>query len=103
MDTTHESSKGVTTKFKSKAMVLPCPDAKGEFQATAKIDISATKGSVGQTGTMDITLDGQVDDNAALASKDVGFRMQWADFAGGKGQFVDVSGSYTGSSSTACR
>jgi hypothetical protein len=46
---------------------------------------------------MDISLDGQVDDNAALVSSDVGFRMQWADFAGGKGQFVDVSGSYSGS------
>lgn len=93
MDTTHES-KGVTTKLKVKVMVLPCPDVSGKFQATAKIDISATAGSVGQTGTLDLTLDGQVDDNAALASSDVGYRMQWADFAGGKGQFIDVSGGY---------
>jgi hypothetical protein len=95
MDTTHTSSKGVTTKLKVKIMVLPCPDTSGKFQATAKIDVSATAGSVGQTGTLDVTLDGQVDDNAALVSSDVGYRMQWADFAGGKGQFIDVSGGYT--------
>ena len=99
MDTTHTSSEGVVTKFKVKVMVLPCPDPAGQFQATAKIDISATKGSVGQTGTLDITLDGQVDDNAKLASSDIGYRMQWADFAGGKGQFVDLSGGFSGGSS----
>lgn len=99
MDTTHESSKGVTTKFKVNIMVLPCPDVDGRFQATAKVDISATAGSVGQTGTLDVSLDGQVNDNAELASSDIGYRMQWADFAGGKGQFIDLSGSYSGDKS----
>ncbi|HEY7626773.1 MAG TPA: hypothetical protein VH761_06890 [Ilumatobacteraceae bacterium] len=99
MDTTHTSSStGVVTKLKVKVVVLPCPDVNGQFQATSKIDISATKGNVGQTGTMDVKIDGQVDDNATLASKNVDWRMQWADFASGKGQFVDVSGRYSGDS-----
>ncbi len=90
------TSKGVTTSLTTKIVVVPCPDVDGRFKATANIDISATAGSVGQTGTLDVTFDGQLDDNATLASSDSGFRMQWADFAGGKGQFVDVSGSYSG-------
>ena len=92
VDTTHTSSEGVTTTLKSKAVVVPCPDVNGRFTATAVVDVSATAGGAGQTGTLNVTLDGQLDDNAALASSDIGYRMQWADFAGGKGQFVDLLG-----------
>lgn len=99
VDTKQVSSKGVTTTFKATITVAPCPGPDGRFQTSAKVEISATAGSVGQTGTLDVTLDGHVDDNAALASTDTTYRMQWADFAGGKGQFVDVSGGYSGDTS----
>lgn len=93
MDATHESD-GVTTKLVVKVGVSPCPDAKGHFEASAKVDISATKtgGSTGQRGTLDIKLTGQVNDDAKLESSDAEYRMQWADFANSKGSFVDISG-----------
>jgi hypothetical protein len=88
-------SAGVTTKLRVKIEVNPCPDPTGHFEGKATIDVSATTtgGSTGQKGTLDMTITGQVDDDAKLASADVDYRMQWADFAGGKGSFVDVSGS----------
>jgi hypothetical protein len=93
VDTSHEGE-GVTTKLRIKITVDPCPDPTGHFEGTAKIDISATTtgGSTGQTGTLDVTVTGQVDDDANLASTEADYRMQWADFSGGKGSFVDVSG-----------
>jgi hypothetical protein len=93
MDATQESD-GVTTKLVVKVGVSPCPDANGHFEASAKVDISATKtgGSTGQRGTLDVTITGQADDDAKLASSDAEYRVQWADFANSKGSFVDVSG-----------
>jgi hypothetical protein len=90
---THESD-GVTTKLVVKVGVSPCPDASGHFEASATVDISATKtgGSTGQRGTLDIKITGQVNDDAKLESSDAEYRMQWADFANSKGSFVDVSG-----------
>ncbi len=93
MDATHESD-GVTTKLAVKIGISPCPDASGRFEASAKVDISATKtgGRTGQRGTLDVTITGQVNDDAKLESSDAEYRMQWADFANSKGSFVDVSG-----------
>ncbi|WP_146605894.1 hypothetical protein [Micromonospora craterilacus] len=93
MDATHESD-GVTTKLAVKIGISPCPDASGRFEGSAKVDISATKtgGSTGQRGTLDVTVTGQVNDDAKLESSDVEYRMQWADFANSKGSFVDISG-----------
>jgi hypothetical protein len=92
-DATHESD-GVTTKLVVKADVSPCPDANGQFKASAKVDISVTKtgGSTGQKGTLDVEVTGQVDNDAKLESSDAEYRMQWAAFANSKGSFVDVSG-----------
>jgi len=89
----HEAE-GVTTKLRAKVQVNPCPDATGHFEGKARIDVSATTtgGSTGQNGILDVTVSGQVDDDAKLASADSDYRMQWADFAAGKGGFVEVSG-----------
>ena len=94
VDATEESS-GVTTRLRIKVEVNPCPDATGRFNGKAKVDVSATKtgGSTGQNGTIDVTISGQIDDDANLASSDMDYRMEWSDFAGGKGSYVDVSGS----------
>ncbi|MBO9520986.1 MAG: hypothetical protein J7518_05555 [Nocardioidaceae bacterium] len=93
IDATHESN-GVTTRLVVKVGVSPCPDASGRFEATAKLDISATKtgGRTGQRGTLDVAITGQVDEDAALESADADYRMQWSDFANSRGSFVDVSG-----------
>ncbi|MDP9463597.1 MAG: hypothetical protein M3P52_03150, partial [Actinomycetota bacterium] len=68
VDATEERS-GVTTKLGIKLSVNPCPDASGHFEGKATIDISATTtgGSTGQKGTLDVTITGQVDDDAKLA------------------------------------
>lgn len=89
---THTDSKsGVTTKLATKSVVAPCPDVNGSFKASAMVDVSATKGSVGQTGTLEVTVVGQVDDNAVLASSEISFRMQFANFGGAPGGFIDLS------------
>ena len=87
-------SHGVTTKLRVTIKVSPCPDATGRFEAKATIDVSATTtgGSTGQEGVLDMTVTGQVDDDAKLASADVDYHMQWADFVGGTSSLVDVSG-----------
>ncbi|MET8151776.1 hypothetical protein ACIBSW_08585 [Actinoplanes sp. NPDC049668] len=97
MNLTHESD-GVTTKLVVKVGVSPCPDASGHFEAKAEIDVSATTtgGRTGQRGTLDVTITGEVDDDAKLASTDAEYRMQYADFANSKGGFVDVSGALSG-------
>ena len=88
-------SHGVTTKLRVTIEVNPCPDATGHFEGKATIDVSATTsgGSTGQEGILDLAITGQVDDDAKLASADVDYHMQWADFAGGTSNLVDVSGS----------
>ena len=93
VDTSHEGQ-GVTTNLRIKITVNPCPDATGHFEGTATVDVSATTtgGSTGQTGTLDVAVTGQVDDDAKRASTDVEYRMQWDDFSGGNESFVDVAG-----------
>ena len=87
---------GVTTKLTVHLEVAPCPGPDGRFTAKASAEMSATAGSVGGTGSLEVSLDGQLDDDAKLASTNIDFRMQMADFAGGKGKYSDVSGGYTG-------
>lgn len=87
---------GVTTKLRVKVSVDPCPDPTGKFTGKAKVDVSAsaTGGSAGQNGTLDVTVSGQVDDAAELVSTDADYEMQWSKFGGGaKGSYVDVAGS----------
>ncbi len=96
VDVSNTSKEGVTTKLKMHLEVAPCPGPDGRFTAKASADMSATAGSVGGTGSLEVSVDGQLDDDARLASTNIDFRMQMADFAGGKGSFGDVSGGYTG-------
>jgi hypothetical protein len=93
MDSSHTSD-GVTTALQIKIEVDPCPDAAGRFKGRARLGVSTTRagGSVGQRGTLDVAVTGQVDDDAKLVSSDAEHRMEWAQFAGGRGSYVDVSG-----------
>lgn len=85
---------GIKTGLKATVDVAPCPTADGTFEASATIDVSATMGSVGQNGTLEVKVSGQVDDDARLASSDTEYRMQWAKFGGPRGQYVDLSGTF---------
>lgn len=98
MDAGNESN-GVTTKLHSTVRVAPCPAPDGTFEATATIDVSATRGSVGQHGTLEVKVTGHVDDDARLASSDTEYRMQWAKSGGSNEQVVDVSGTRNASGS----
>jgi hypothetical protein len=89
--TSTDQKSGVTTKLTTKSVVTPCPDANGSFEASAIIDVSATKGSVGQTGTLEVKVVGQVDDDAVLASSESSYRMQFAKFGSGPGGYIDLS------------
>jgi hypothetical protein len=93
MDASHESG-GVTTKLRIKVEVDPCPDASGQFKGRARVGVSTTRtgGSVGQNGTLDVAVTGQVNDDAKLGTSDADYRMEWAEFGGGRGSYVDVSG-----------
>jgi hypothetical protein len=92
---TPPSTGAVTTKIKARSEVKPCPGPDGTFTATATVEVETRAGDVGQTGTLDLSVNGQLDDNAQLVSHGHDFRVQWADFAGGKGTFVDVSAGTT--------
>lgn len=96
---------GVTTSLRVKFKVNPCPDAQGRFQATALIEMSATAkgGSVGQKGTVEVLTSGQLDDDAQVASSEYDYRMEVADFAGGKGSYVDLSAAKVGTSASTHR
>jgi hypothetical protein len=91
IDATHEHD-GLKTVLKTALTVAPCPSPDGAFEASATIDVSATKGSQGQNGTLDVKIIGHVNDDARLASSDMEYRMQWAKFGDASGQYVDVSG-----------
>ncbi len=49
------------------------------------------EGSVGQTGTLEVKVVGQVDDDAVLASSESSYRMQFAKFGSGPGGYIDLS------------
>jgi hypothetical protein len=87
-----ETANGVTTKLSVKYDVVACPDKDGNFDGTAHLDVSVSKGAVGQRTTLDITLKGAISDNADIASLDIGFRAQAGRSSGGRGEFIDVSG-----------
>jgi hypothetical protein len=82
---------GVAVKFNATVVVHPCPDPSGNFDMTAKIDVKTSKGAVGSNAAIDMKINGQVDDDAHIASSTTEANTQWADFAGGKGQFLDYT------------
>jgi hypothetical protein len=88
---------GITGKLKTIVTVSPCPDAKGEFTSTTNMTASVTSagGGTGSNLSIEMTIKGQVDDNAELVSYDTDTRTQSAKFEGGKGQFVDLTVGWT--------
>ncbi len=88
---------GVTGTLKSVITVAPCPDAKGQFTATSKMVASVTTagGRTGSNLTLEVTVTGQLDDDAKLVSYDTDTRTESADFANSKGQYVDQSVGWT--------
>jgi hypothetical protein len=82
---------GVDVAFKASAVVHPCPTADGSFDIEASIDTKTSKGGAGQNATIDLKINGHVDDDAKIADVDVDNHTQWADFGGGEGQFIDFT------------
>lgn len=82
---------GVDVQFKATVSVKPCPAADGTFEFEAMIDVKASKGGAGQNAKVDVKVNGQVDDNADIASTTYDTRTEWSDFANGKGQYVDFT------------
>lgn len=82
---------GVDIDFKAQAVVHPCPKADGTFDIQLKLDVKTAKNGAGTNATIDVDIKGTVDDNAELVGYDSVNRTQWADFAGGKGQFLDMT------------
>lgn len=82
---------GVDVQFKATVSVKPCPAADGTFEFDATIDVKASKGGAGQNAKVDVKVNGQVDDNADIASTTYDSRTEWSDFANGKGQYVDFT------------
>ena len=91
------TANGVTGKIKSVLTVAPCPDVNGQFTATTKMTSSISKAgaSTGANLTVDVAVTGQVDDTAHLVSQEVEINTQSARFESGKGQFVDISTSWS--------
>jgi len=88
---------GITGKLKTVITVAPCPDPKGQFTSTTTMTASVTsaKGSTGTNLTIEMSIKGQVDDDAQLVSYDVDTRTQSAKFENSKGQFVDQTVGWT--------
>jgi len=84
---------GVTTTLATRNVVAPCPKADGTFEASVSLDISSTinNGATGKRMTLDVTINGTVDDNAGLIGYDVTSRAQYADFVARKGGFIDLT------------
>ncbi len=82
---------GVDIDFKAQAVVHPCPKADGTFDIQIKLDVKTSKGGAGTNATIDVDITGNVDDNAELVNTESTNHTQWADFGGGKGQFVDFT------------
>ena len=88
-----DTATGVSTRLVTKVSVVPCPDADGRFEAQATMDVSTSKGGVGQRGVLEVELTGQVDDDAQLASSEIDYTMSWSRSGGGGEVLVDVAGS----------
>ena len=80
---------GVDVAFKASAVVHPCPTTDGSFDIEASIDTKTSKGGAGQNATIDLKINGHVDDDAKIADVNIDNHTQWSDFGGGKGQFID--------------
>ncbi len=90
-----QTSDGVSTRMSTTFDVATCPDPNGAFEAKATVDVSVSKGSVGQRTTLDVTVKGTVGDDATTESLDIAFRAQGGRASGGRGEFIDLSGTAT--------
>ena len=93
---------GLVGKLKTHFDIVACPNAQGVFTLKAKVETSMTKsgGASGQKATLDVSITGQVTDDAELAYSDIDTRMEMADFTNGKGAYVDFNLKYGIGSST---
>jgi hypothetical protein len=84
---------GVTGTLKSIIVVAPCPDRDGRFttKTTMVASVSRAGASTGSSMTVDVTVTGQIDDDARLVTYDMETRTQSAQFEAGKGQFLDIT------------
>ena len=91
----------VSTSSSSQSVAIhPCPAADGTFALEASIDVKASKDGAGQNATMELKINGTVDDNAEIASQNIENHTQWSDYGGGKGQFIDFTFSGANGDST---
>jgi hypothetical protein len=86
-------SAGVRTTLTTRNVVTPCPAPDGTFEASASIDTSSTinNGLTGKRITFEVTVNGTVDDNAALVGYDVTSAVEYADFVDGTGRSLDLT------------
>lgn len=86
-------SQGVELKLKTRSDVQPCPGADGKVELKALIDVwaSVKGGRDGSRATVDVSVNGEVDDNAKLGLKEIGYRVQYSKTAGAAGAFVDAN------------
>lgn len=95
---THTSKDGVQTDLTTKTVVITCPGPDGSLSADMTLDIGARKGNVGQTGRFVVTAKALLTEDAQPELAEMTTRIEFADFAGGAGKYVDVSISNFGAS-----
>ena len=82
---------GVAMQFSLSLLVHPCPDRDGRFDITAKLTVRTSKGGLSTDGTIDIKVDGRVDDDARLIGTDLTTNTQWGGVAGGQRASVETT------------
>jgi hypothetical protein len=82
---------GVELKIETSVTVQPCPDASGTVIAEGSMSASTHKGGTGHSFTYKAKVTLQVGDDAEIASTTEELDSQQADYAAGKGHFVDVA------------
>jgi hypothetical protein len=90
---------GVAVTFDATVDVHPCPDPNGKFDIAVTIDVHTSKGDASSNATIDMAIDGQVDDDARLAGADVVTNSQWSGAASGGTQLIDFTSTTKGSAS----
>lgn len=81
---------GVELKIETSVTVQPCPDASGTVVAEGSMSASTHKDGTGHSFTYAAKVTLQVGDDAEIASTTEELDSQQADYAPGKGHFVDV-------------
>jgi hypothetical protein len=82
---------GTRLKMENKTDVQACPDAKGAFTAEAHLDAHISKGKKSGLAQIDVTVHGELNDDAQLAASDFDYRIQMADSGDDGHSFLDVS------------